>query len=73
MVSHLRALGRLMSRMLSRCHDVTSDGGGGRVTEIARDNTELHEIAAEISELLDICDMDIREADTEVVRAGELV
>ena len=73
MVSHLRALGRLMSRILSRCHDVTSDGGGGRVTEIARDNTELHEIAAEISELLDICDMDIREADTEVVRAGELV
>ena len=49
MVSHLRALGRVMSRMLSRCHDVTSGGGGGRDTEIARDNTELHEIAKEIS------------------------
>ena len=52
---------------------VTEAGRRGRVTEIARDNTELHEIAAEISELLDICDMDIREADTEVVRAGELL
>ena len=49
MVSHLRALGRVMSRMLSRCHDVTSGGGGGRDTEIVRDNTELHEIAEEIS------------------------
>ena len=59
-----------MSRMLSRCHDVTS---GGRDTEIARDNTGLDEIAGEISELLDICDINIREADTEVVRAGNNV
>lgn len=66
MVSHLRALRRVMSRMLSRCHDVTIDGAGSRDTEIARDNTE---IAAEISSLPDICD--IRDADTEVVRAAE--